>query len=141
VLTYTIADPGTLTDTAVVSVTVSPINDPPTISEIDDQVIYEDTSTGPITFTVADVETPAADLTLSATSSNPALVPVEQIVFAGSGMTRTVTVTPSAGMIGTATITITVSDGTEAASEAFLLTVLDRFRFDMYLPLVRREGA
>ena len=47
-------------------------------------------------------------------SSNPALVPAANIVFGGSGANRTVTITPAANQSGTATITLTVTDGTAA---------------------------
>ncbi len=60
---------------------------------------------------------------MTGASSNPALVPAGNLVFGGSGATRTVTVTPVAGQSGTATITLTVSDGQFSASDAFLLTV------------------
>ena len=69
-------------------VTVTSSNDLPTISAIADQTIPEDTSTGPLSFTVSDVETPAASLQLSATSSNLTLVPLNRLVFGGSGSTR-----------------------------------------------------
>ena len=105
-------------------VTVTSSNDPPTISAIADQTIPEDTSTGPLSFTVSDVETPAASLQLSATSSNLTLVPLNRIVFGGSGSTRTVTVTPAANQYGTSLITVTVTDGNGgSASEPFLVTV------------------
>jgi hypothetical protein len=70
---------------------------------------------------VADEETPAGSLTLSASSSNPALVPSGGIVFGGSGGNRTVKVTPAANRSGSATITVVVSDGTASASRALFL--------------------
>ena len=54
---------------------------------------------------------PQAALTLSAASSNPALVPTGNIVFAGSGAARTMTASTVAGRTGTAIVTVTVSDG------------------------------
>ncbi|MDD1749780.1 MAG: FG-GAP-like repeat-containing protein, partial [Methanothrix sp.] len=77
-------------------------------------------------FTVGDAQTPAADLTLSASSTDQTLVPLTNIVFGGSGSNRTVTVTPVARQKGQTQITVTVADGdNETASEAFLLTVAD----------------
>jgi subtilisin-like proprotein convertase family protein len=64
-----------------------------------------------------------ANLNLSANSSNPTLVPTSNIVFGGSGSNRTVTVTPVAGQAGSATITLSVSDGQYIVSTGFLLTV------------------
>jgi len=60
---------------------------------------------------------------VTATSSNPALVPITSIVLAGSGTSRTVTVTPVSGAKGAATITVTVSDGALAAHEEFQVIV------------------
>jgi len=67
---------------------------------------------------------PAAEmLTVSASSSNPALVPNANIVVSGSGVSRTVTVTPAANQTGTATITVTGGDGVSTASDTFVVTV------------------
>ena len=53
-------------------------------------------------------------------SSNLTLVPNANIVFGGSGASRTVTVTPVSGLSGTATITITLTDnGSLTASDTF----------------------
>jgi hypothetical protein len=54
---------------------------PPTISSIPNQSILQDNSTGAIGFTVNDGQVAAANLQLSATSSNPTLVPASNIVF------------------------------------------------------------
>ena len=106
------------------TVTVTPVNDPPAISPIDDVAISEDTSTGPLSFTLSDLDTPLDSLTLTANSSNQTLIPNANIVFGGSGANRTVTVTPSANAFGgPATITVTVSDGTNSANETFRVTV------------------
>jgi hypothetical protein len=98
-------------------------NTPPTISNIVDQTINQDTATAAIAVTIGDAETAAASLTLTGTSNNTALVPNANIVFGGSGGNRTVTVTPAAGQFGTATITVTVSDGSLTAGDTFVLTV------------------
>ena len=72
------------------------------------------TATPAIPFTVGDAETAAGSLTLSATSSNPQLVPISNIVFGGSGASRTVTVTPAAGLSGSSRIYIIASDANGA---------------------------
>ncbi|MFV2067055.1 MAG: tandem-95 repeat protein, partial [Pirellulales bacterium] len=108
---------------ATVSITVNAVNDPPTLSNIADQTIVEDGSTGALPFTIGDLETPAGSLTLSGNSSNTTLVPLGNIVFGGSGASRTVTVTPAADQFGTSTISVTVSDGSATALDTFVLTV------------------
>ncbi|ULH13876.1 DUF3616 domain-containing protein (plasmid) [Deinococcus sp. KNUC1210] len=67
-------------------------------------------STG-LDFTVADSDTPAGSLTLSATSSDAGIATV---AVSGTGATRTVRITPQS--VGKADITVTVSDGTLSSS-------------------------
>ncbi len=98
-------------------------NTPPEISAIADRQVAPGVGTGAIGFSINDAQTPANSLQLTKTSSNPTLVPEANIVFAGSGENRTVTVTPAAGQAGTATITITVSDGALSTNETFVLSV------------------
>lgn len=105
------------------AVFVAGTNTPPTISTIAPQMIAANTNTGALAFTVADAETPAGSLTLAGSSNNTALVPASNIVFGGSGANRTVTVTPAPSMIGSATITLTVSDGTATGTSSFVLNV------------------
>ncbi len=121
-ITITVSD-GSLTASDSFVLTVNSVNDPPTISDIPNQVINENTSTGPLGFAVGDVETAAGSLTLAKGSSNPSLVPAGNIVFGGSGAARTVTVTPAPNQFGVATITVTVSDGSMTTNDTFLLTV------------------
>ncbi len=91
----------------------------PTISDVADQTVDEDTATAALPVIIG------GDLpqTLSGTSSNPALVPNANIVFGGSGANRTVTVSPAAHQSGTTTITLTTSNGTLVATDTFTLTV------------------
>jgi hypothetical protein len=111
--------------TRTFTVTVNAVNDAPTLSDIANQTVNESTPTAAVPFTVGDVETSASSLTLSASSSNPALVPAANIVFGGSGASRTVRVTPASTQFGSATITVTVTDANSAtASDTFTLTVL-----------------
>ncbi|MCL4298436.1 MAG: SBBP repeat-containing protein [Anaerolineae bacterium] len=95
----------------------------PTLSAIADQITDEDTPTGPVSFTIADMETPATSLTISGNSSNTSLIPTGNIVFGGSVASRTVTLTPAANQAGAAAITVQVGDGNSTASKVFTLTV------------------
>jgi len=121
-ITLTVDD-GARTSTTSFVLTVTGINDAPTISTIDDLSTDEDTATSGISFTVGDLETAAAALTVSGSSSNTTLVPNGNIAISGSGASRSVVVTPVANLSGSATITLTVSDGDSTATESFLLTV------------------
>ena len=98
-------------------------NTPPTISAVGSQTTTTGMAVGPLSFTVGDAETAVASLRMSGTSTNTTLVPTANIVFGGSGASRTVIVTPAAGLTGTVTISVTVSDGTLTATSTFLLTV------------------
>lgn len=88
-----------------------------------DQVINEDSSTSAVAFTVADADIAAGSLTLTAASSNTAVVPVSGVVFGGSGANRTVTVTPAPNANGSAVITMNLSDGSDTVSTTFTMTV------------------
>ena len=127
-ITVTVNDGGTSNNivTRSFAVTVNQVNTPPTISTIATVLIPKDSVTSAIPFTIGDAETSAGSLTVSGSSDNTMLVPNGGIAFGGTGANRTVTVTPAAGQTGSAIITVTVSDGTDTANSAFLLSVRAR---------------
>jgi hypothetical protein len=67
-----------------------------------------------IQFTINDDVTPIASLTVTANSSNTAVVPLANLDLTGSGNIRNIKITPAA--VGYSTITITVNDGTTNTS-------------------------
>jgi hypothetical protein len=101
----------------------SGVNTPPTISHIADQTTNEDTPLTGISFTVGDAETPVANLVVTATSDNVALIPNAHITISGMGANRTINITPVGDRSGVAAITVTVSDGTATTSATFTVTV------------------
>jgi VCBS repeat-containing protein len=122
--TYTIADlDGGVSLPVIVNLTITPVNDAPVVGTIAAVTTNEDTATGNIAVNVSDAETAAANLTVTAVSSNPTLVPNANIVVGGSGSARTLVITPATNASGTATITVSVSDGTLTSTQTFLLTV------------------
>jgi hypothetical protein len=132
VFTYTLKDSHDAEASNEVTVTVTPVNDPPVISDISDQTLTEDTTSQVINFTVSDVESSAADLIVSATTSNGTRIPVGNVVFGGMDGNRTLTITPAANRntwnSGTSahnpvTLTITVSDGSLTGSDSFAVTI------------------
>ncbi len=104
------------------TITVVPLNTPPSIAALSDIVLSENTSTA-IVFAVEDAETTAGSLSVYGYSSNTALVPDGNLVVGGSGATRTATLIPAAGRTGTATISLVVDDGWLSSTNSFLLTV------------------
>jgi hypothetical protein len=93
---------------------------PPSMTHIADTVIAEDNSTSPLSFTLGD---PAA--TLAATSSSSSLVSSSGMSFGGSGVNRTLTVTPLSNAYGSnamVTVSATSSSG-GVGVEWFYLTV------------------
>ncbi len=121
-VTVNVNDGGTSDNIVTRSFTVT-VNQPPMISAIPKRTTTAGTPTSAISFAIADAETPAANLTLAGNSSDPGLVQNAGIVFGGSGANRTVTVTPLPGKSGTASITVTTSDGLATASSTFQLSV------------------
>ena len=114
VIGYTTTDLAGATSSAVVNVTVSPVNDKPLISDVVDQTISEDSSTGVLDFTISDIDNPFSELTVTAVSSNTTIIPNGNISLGGSNGSRTVTVTPAANKntytSGPVTITLKVTD-------------------------------
>ena len=123
-ITVTVDD-GTTTTDETFTVTVTGANDPPTISAINDQMIDEDTSTGPLAFTVDDVETPVGSLAVIATSSDQALIPDGNLTLVDlGGGNWTVEATPLPDQNGgPVTITVTANDGATTTVETFTVTV------------------
>ncbi len=101
-----------------------PANTPPVISDSTNRTILKNTFVD-VPFIIGDVETAAASLTVSGSSSNTTLVPNANFSFGGTGSNRTVRVTPAGNEIGVVIIALTVSDGTTNATDTFVLTVND----------------
>ncbi|HEY6743515.1 MAG TPA: tandem-95 repeat protein, partial [Lapillicoccus sp.] len=99
---------------ATVSLTVTPVNDPPTVTVAAGGGCGTDDRSGTINLTLSDPD--SATLTVTGTSSNTTLVPNSQISFGGSGASRTLTVSTVSGRTGVAVVTVTVSDGSATAT-------------------------
>ncbi len=114
------------------------VNTAPTVSTIANRAVAVGQSTGAITFTVTDPQTWSAALKTSVTSSNQSLVAVTDMALTGDHAepspgnstpvqiadlpSRTLTITPKAGVSGRTTITVTVSDGILTGSTSFQVT-------------------
>jgi hypothetical protein len=99
-------------------------NQAPLISAILDVAVDQDTVVGPIAFGVTDTQTDAAQLMVTATTDGTGLFPADGVALGGSGVGRTLTLTPLEAATGTATITLTVMDPQGLAStRSFTVTV------------------
>jgi hypothetical protein len=95
----------------------SPLDNAPTITAIEDQIINQNGVSPALAFTIGDDVDSAASLTLGKSSTNTTLIPTANIVFGGSGANRTVTITPASNQTGNSTITITVTDSYSLSSQ------------------------
>lgn len=99
-------------------------NTPPTVQAVPGATIATGGTHGSLPLIVKDTEQAEASLTVSASSSNTSLVPVANIAIGGQNYGRTVQVTPAANQSGRSTITLTISDGANTSSTAFVLDVV-----------------
>ncbi|MBI2384239.1 MAG: tandem-95 repeat protein, partial [Gammaproteobacteria bacterium] len=109
--------------TQQVEVVVAPVNDAPTVSDIGDATTLEDTPTAAIEFTFDDVDGGIDALAIGVASDNPGLIPAGAATITRGGNQARLILTPAANRSGSATITVTVSDGAASASDTFVLTV------------------
>jgi PKD repeat protein len=108
------------TKTFTVEVTAS---SPPEISGLSDQHINQDSTFGPSSFSVTDLETADEAIMVSATSSNTALVRNADIQISTDGSYRHLTIIPVSGQYGTTDISVSANDGSTTTIEQILLTV------------------
>ena len=117
--TYKANDGSANSNSSTVSITINPVNDPPSLTAAGGMCA---SSGGTMNLSVADSE--GNPITLSGSSSNMTVVPNANITFGGSGSNRTVTITAVSGStVRTATVTITVSDGLNTASTTITVVV------------------
>jgi hypothetical protein len=113
-LTVTDGDGNTATRTFLVIVgspTLAPISNVDTVTN----------AATSVSLLVGDPESDS--LTFDAISTNSTLIPVETLLFSGSGSNRTLSITPSPDQAGVSRITVLVSDGHNTVSNSFLVTV------------------
>ena len=97
---------------ATVNITVTHVNQQPTIDAISGQTVSENSSQSTVNLTGI---TPGPGdggqtLTVTATSDNPSLIPNPAVTYASPNTTGTLSYTPAANATGSANITVTVHD-------------------------------
>ncbi len=120
---YTANDGGNNSEETTVEITVSPINDSPTITSIADITASENQVVGPINFTLSDVDHAASELIVEISADNNNVFTSENVVLSGEGFDKTLTLTPTDFASGVTVFTIDVTDGDFEISESFTVTV------------------
>lgn len=120
-------DPGISKCSSVetVNITITPVNDAPTISSIANQSTSEGLAKT-VAFTVDDVDgaLSCVSANLSYTSSNTSLVPsTSAVTWGGTWPNCYGIINPATNANGTSTISFSISDGNLSSSASFLLTV------------------
>lgn len=114
-ITLMVDDGGPVNNTVIrtFTVTVVPLNYPPTLDNLTD--ITLDENAGPQMIQLTGIssggDSTAQPLSLTATSSNPRLVPTPSINYSGTGTLGSLLFTPAANSYGQATISVLVNDG------------------------------
>jgi len=114
--------------TRTFSVTVNPVNQAPTINALVNMTINE--GAGQQTVNLSGISSGASNevqtLAVTASSSNPGLIPNPSVNYTSPNSAGTLTFTPVAGGFGSATVTVQVNDGGSAnnvATRTFTVTV------------------
>jgi len=124
-VTLTVSD-GSLQAQDTFVLTVTAVNDAPTINNIVNQSTNEDTVLNNVAFTISDIDstiscTSTSNITF--TSTNTTLLPVANITRGGTYPNCMVSMNPATNQNGTSTVTVTVSDGSLNNQDTFILTV------------------
>ena len=123
---------GALSDSDSVVITVFPVNDQPTLNAIADETVNEDAAEQ--TVALGGIGSGAANesqtLTVTASSSNTALIPDPTVGYTSPNAGGSLKYTPVADQNGMATITVTVTDnggtangGDDTTTRTFTITV------------------
>ncbi|HEX4607948.1 MAG TPA: Ig-like domain-containing protein [Urbifossiella sp.] len=122
--TYHATDGSLSSAPVTVILTVTPVNDPPTLDPIPDQSVPEDAA--PVTLGLTGITAGGGEtqtLTVTAVSSDPALVPNPTVTYSSPGTLGGLTFQPAPNATGITTITVTVSDGITTTTRTFTVTV------------------
>ena len=129
-LTVTVNDGGASNNivTRAFTVTVNPVNQSPTLNALANVTINE--GAGLQTVSLAGITSGATNesqsLTVTATSSNPSLIPNPTVSYTSPNATGSLAFTPVALAFGSATVTVTVNDGgasNNIVTQSFTVTV------------------
>src|SRR5262249_40822589 len=127
-ITVTVTDSDNASARTQFVVTVRPVNDPPTLGVIADQVLSANAPAKDLTLAGIGPGAPdeAQTVTINAVSSNPSLGPNPTVTYTSPNPTAVLTLRPTPNSTGIAVITITADDGqpnNHQTTRRFLVTI------------------
>src|SRR5205823_589933 len=129
-ITVTVNDGGTSNNLATASftVTVNSVNDAPTLAAIGNITINENAPQQSVNLSgiSSGASNESQTLVVTASSSNPGLIPTPAVTYTTPNATGTLLLTPAINGFGTSTITVTVNDGganNNTVTRTFTVTV------------------
>jgi hypothetical protein len=110
------------------TVTVNPVNQPPTLNSLANMTIVENAALQTVNLSgiTSGASNEIQTLTVTATSSNPGVVPTPTVSYTSPSTTGSISFTPALNAFGASTITVTVNDGgasNNVVSRSFTVTV------------------
>lgn len=121
---YTVSTGLLVSNSALVSLTISAVNDAPVMAAISSKTVTRDTSTSSISVTVSDVDSVlTCGSSISMTTSNTSLVLGTAVVWGGTAPNCSAVITPVQYVIGSLDVSFSVTDGTLSSLQTFALTV------------------
>ena len=116
---YTVTNASGVAASALVTVTVLPVDDPPTLDSIGDLFLYE--HYGTLLFRLTGISAGPANegqvvTNVSAVSSNPSLIPHPTVSYASPASSALISFTPVRGALGSADIKVVVRDNGSSAN-------------------------
>ncbi len=116
---YRVKNSGVASETVAITLRMQVINDPPALSVIPNQVVYDGTPGVTVPFTVRDEETDASALPVNVASSDTTVLPASAFSLGGSGAHRTLTIASQPGVFASSVVTVTVTDGVNTTMRTF----------------------
>ena len=139
-ITLWVIDTGSKSNSSSFVLTVLPNNTAPSMSSITNVHSVMNTPFEPISLNISDLEDNVTSIT--ATSSDPTVIPDENLVVAGSGANRTLTITPAPDRHGNSVITVTATDeGGLSATRNFNAMVLRSASIVLSEPFNYADGS
>jgi uncharacterized repeat protein (TIGR01451 family) len=130
--TYTLTNGNARTATATVNLTITAVNDPPTLNALTNITVNENSiaSVSLLGISAGPADESSQTLSITASSSNPALVPAPSVTYTSPAASGSLTITPVTCGLGQSAISVIVQDsggtannGVSAKTNTFVVTV------------------